>query len=169
LQQIAIQEDLETKPGRKMLIWIGPGTPMLEGSRYEETSEGTRRQIFGFITDTTQELQDSRITLYTLQPGMGDDYYKSFSKPVPSANKAEAGNLALPVFAIHSGGLAITSLEGYPRALDSCFSDAKDYYKIGFDAPKAEHPEEYQSLQLTVAQPGLKARTRAGYYAEPAP
>jgi VWFA-related protein len=167
LQQIANQEDTETKPGRKMLIWIGPGTPMLEGPGYEALSDTTQHQIFGYIVDTTQELQDSRITLYAV--GMTNDAYESFLKPVPSVNKAQAGNLALPVFAIHSGGLAIVSFNDYIRALNSCFSDAKVYYRIGFDVPNVEHAHEYQSLEVTVAQHGLKARTNAGYYAEPSP
>jgi len=36
-----------------------------------------------------------------------------------------------------------------------------------FDAPSATRENEYHSLDVKVNKPGLKARTRMGYYTQP--
>jgi VWFA-related protein len=169
LQHLAAGEEM--KSGRKMLIWIGPGWPTLEGPGYEETSNTTQQELFGFILDTTQALRDARITLYGINPegGLGSEYYKSFLKGVASARQAQAGNLAMPVFAIHSGGLAFEKVGDLVRELNSCIADAKTYYTLSFDPPAAEHVDEYRVLEVKVDKPHMKARTNTGYYAEPTP
>lgn len=53
------------KPGRKMLIWIGPGWPMLESSGYEP-SERSQRSAFNSIVEISQLLLEARITLYNI-------------------------------------------------------------------------------------------------------
>jgi VWFA-related protein len=131
LQHIAAREYM--KSGRKMLIWIGPGWPTLEGPGYEQVTDTTQRELFDFIFNTAQALRDARITLYGINPegGLGSEYYKSFLKGVASARQAQAGNLAMPVFAIHSGGLAFEKVGDLVRELNSCIADAKTYYTLG--------------------------------------
>lgn len=51
-----------------MLIWIGPGWPTLEGPGYEQVTDTTQRELFGFIFNTAQALRDARITLYGINP-----------------------------------------------------------------------------------------------------
>ena len=49
----------------------------------------------------------------------------------------------------------------------SCLEDAKASYTISFDSPPADHPDQYHDLEVKIDKPGLKARTRTGYYAQP--
>jgi hypothetical protein len=51
--------------------------------------------------------------------------------------------------------------------LQQCLSDIAPYYEISFVAAAAERPDEYHRLEVTVAKPGLTARTSQGYYAQP--
>jgi VWFA-related protein len=162
-----------SKPGRKMLIWIGPGWPMLEGPGYR-ASDATKRALFNTIVDTSRTLREARITMYGVNsfdpqsPGMmRADFYKSFLKGVPSARQVESGDLAVPVFAIHSGGRVLDRAEDLVDQLNSCVAEAKSYYTIGFDPPSAEHVDEYHDLELKVDKPNVKVRTNAGYYSEP--
>jgi VWFA-related protein len=164
-----------SKPGRKMLIWIGPGWPMLEGPGYR-ASDATKRALFNMIVDTSRTLREARITMYSVNsfdpqsPGMMHaDFYKSFLKGVPSAREVESGDLAVPVFAIHSGGRVLDRAEELVDQLNSCVAEAKLYYTIGFDPPGAEHVDEYHDLELKVDKPQVTARTNAGYYSEPVP
>jgi VWFA-related protein len=53
------------KPGRKMLIWIGPGWPMLEGPGYRP-SGATQRGVFNAIVEMTRTLREARITMYSV-------------------------------------------------------------------------------------------------------
>jgi VWFA-related protein len=172
LQQIAEAEG--GKPGRKMLIWIGPGVPMLEGPGYEQFSDRTQREVFNIIVATTEALRDARITMYSVnpaEPGSGAqiraDFYTSYLKAVASPHQAQSGNLAVPVFAVHSGGRVYNTPGDLVRQLNDCIADAEVYYTVGYDSPGAEHTDEYHSVEVKVDKPGLKARTNAGYYAEP--
>jgi len=51
--------------------------------------------------------------------------------------------------------------------LNRCIAEAKAYYALGFDPSQAEHTDEYHELEVKVDKSGMKARTNAGYYAEP--
>jgi hypothetical protein len=41
------------------------------------------------------------------------------------------------------------------------------YYEISFDPPTAKQRDEYHHLEIQLGKPGLTARTRQGYYAQP--
>jgi VWFA-related protein len=173
LREIAAVET--RKPGRKMLIWVGPGWSMLQSGAYQ-TSEAGQRNLFNAIVETTRELREARITLYSVNPldpdsqaRMGPNYYKSFLKGVASAKQAESGDLAVPVFAIHSGGLVTNRGTDLSTQINECIAEAAAYYTLGFDPPNAEHTDEYHELDIKVDKPNMKARTNAGYYAEPLP
>jgi VWFA-related protein len=162
------------KPGRKLLIWIGPGWPMLAGPGYQQ-SERSQRSEFNTIVEVSQLLREARITLYNINafdPGssgqmMRMDYYKSFLKPVKSAHETQSGNLSVPVFAVQSGGRVFNATGNLAAFINNCVAEAKGYYTLGFDPASAEHTDEYHALDVTVDKPGLKARTNTGYYAEP--
>jgi VWFA-related protein len=162
------------KPGRKMLIWIGPGWPMLEGPGYRAT-DATQRSLFNAIVETTRTLREARITMYNIDaldpesPGMmRTNYYKSFLKGVRSAHEIESGDLSVPVLATHSGGLVLNTADDLVRQLNRCVAEAKAYYTLGFDPSTTERIDEYHGLEVKVDKPGVKVRTNAGYYAEPA-
>jgi VWFA-related protein len=160
------------KPGRKMLIWIGPGWPMLQGPGYR-ASDDTQRALFNAVVETTRTLREARITLYNvnqLDPSSVGfaDFYKNFLKGVPSPRQAESGDLSLPVFAIHSGGLVLNTPGDLVNQLNRCVAEAKAYYTLGFDPSKADHTDEYHELEAKISKPGMKVRSNAGYYGEPA-
>jgi VWFA-related protein len=164
------------QPGRKLLIWMSPGWPLLTSARIQLT-EKDQAWIFNAAVSFSKELRDSRMTLYSIDPlGMSDavtgrtTFWQSFVKGLPSAKKVEGGgNLALQVLAIQSGGLALNSSNDLEKLIASCVVDAKAYYTLSFDAPPADHPNEYHSLDVKVDKPDLQVRTRTGYYAQPYP
>jgi hypothetical protein len=51
--------------------------------------------------------------------------------------------------------------------ITSCLADAKEYYTLAFEYPPADNANEYHTLDIKVGKPGLTARTRTGYYAQP--
>lgn len=172
LEKIAAVET--GKPGRKLLIWIGPGWPMLDGPSYSP-SDRSRRNGFNGIVEVGQMLREARITLYVINaidPGssgqmMRKDIYKDFLKPVKSPHEMQSGDLAGPVFAIHSGGMVFNTTGDLAALISTCVAEAKPYYTLGFDPASAEHTDEYHELEVKVDKPGLKARTNTGYYSEP--
>jgi VWFA-related protein len=161
------------QPGRKLLVWLSPGWPMLSGPGVELTKKN-QEWLFNAIVALSHDLRASRITLYSIDPlgnadagGFRTFYYENFLKGVNSANKVAAGNLALQVLAAQSGGKVLNSSNDLTKLLANCLIDAKAYYTLSFVYPPADHPDEYHSLEIKVDKPGLIARTRTGYYAQP--
>jgi VWFA-related protein len=161
------------RPGRKLIVWFSSGWPMLSGPRVELTQKN-QEWLFNTIVGLSRSLREARITLYSVDPlGTADAasfrtfYYESFLKGVPSANKVLAGNLALQVLATQTGGKVLNSNNDLTKLIASCLMDAKAYYTLSFIYPPADHPDEYHSLEIKVDKPGLVARTRTGYYAQP--
>ena len=155
------------QPGRKLLIWLGVGWPLLP-SEGNGMSGRDSAAIFHNIVWLSTKLREGRITLYNVDPGLsGAYYYEQFLKGVGSAKIVQDGNLGIQVLAIQSGGLVLNRSNDLGDSLASCLEDAKDYYILSFDAPAAGHADEYHSLQLKIARPRLTARSRTGYYVQP--
>ena len=70
---------------------------------------------------------------------------------------------------MQSGGLALTVSKYVDDLMRQAIADIANYYEISFDPPAARHPDEYHQIQIKVARPGLTARTRQGFYAQPVP
>jgi VWFA-related protein len=171
IEQLTVYESKQ--PGRKLVIWISPGWPLLSGPRVQ-LSEKNEEWLFNTIVGLSRAMREARVTLYSVDPlGLADAvssrtfYYEEFLKGVPSANKVQSGNVALQVLATQTGGRVLNSSNDITRLLAECLADAKAYYTLSFEAPPADHPNEYHSLEVKVDKPGLIARTRTGYYAQP--
>jgi VWFA-related protein len=161
---------LAPQPGRKIVLWVSPGWPLLSGPRVELSSK-QQQQIFSDVVSFSTQLRQAGITLYSVNPAGATEsllrasYYKDFLKGVSKPNQVAAGNLGLPVLAVQSGGLALELNNDLTALLEECMSDVAPYYEISFDAP-VERPDEYHQLEIKLAKPGLTARTRQGYYAQ---
>jgi VWFA-related protein len=162
----------QNRPGRKLLIWLSPGWPLLSGPRIEISSK-EMQQLFKMIVSLSTALRQADITVYSIDPlgmadfGMRNFYYEEFVKGVPFANKAMPGNLALQVLAEQTGGRVVHTTNDLMTAITKCSADAESYYILSFEAPRADHTDEFHSLVAVVDKPGVTARTRMGYYNEP--
>src|ERR1022692_316644 len=162
---------LAPQPGRKIVLWVSPGWPLLSGPRVELSSK-QQQQIFSDVVSFSTQLRQAGITLYSVNPAGSTEsmlrasYYKDFLKGVSKPNQVAAGNLGLPVLAVQSGGLALELNNDLTELLQECISDVAPYYEISFDAAPVERPDEYHQLEIKLAKPGLTARTRQGYYAQ---
>jgi VWFA-related protein len=171
LQSLAAKE--AQTPGRKMVVWISPGWPILSGPGIELTSK-EQAGLFATIVSLSTELRTARITLYNVNPEGADAaagirvfYYREFLKPITAAKNVLPGNLALQVLAEQSGGEVFTPSNDITAQLSRCVSDVDAFYTLTLDAAAPDKPNEYHALTVKIATAGLTARTRAGYYAQP--
>ena len=162
-----------TRPGRKLVIWISPGWPLLTGPRIELTKK-QQEQIFQNIVMLSDSLRRAGITLYSVDPlGTVDaasfrtSYYKEFLKGVRKPNQTEFGDLALEVLAEQSGGRVLNSSNDITGEIATCAGDARTFYELTFDSAVGDGPNDYHSLEVKIDKPGLAAHTRTGYYAQP--
>jgi VWFA-related protein len=161
------------KPGRKIVIWISPGWPLLTGPRIE-LSRNDALGVFNSVVSISTALRQAGITLYSVDPlGLADagslrtTYYEEFLKGVTSPNHVDMGDLALQVIATQSGGLVTYGSNSIVAGMDRCIADLSAYYVLTIEGAPADKANEYHDLQVKVATPGLTARTRTGYYAQP--
>jgi VWFA-related protein len=162
-----------TQPGRKLMIWFTPGWPIMSSTNMEVYRKD-EQHIFNRIVAGTNGLRKARVTLYTVDPfgpsSSGGNRiwdYKGFLKGVTSPSRAVFGNLALEVLAVHSGGRALNSTNDLTAAIGECAADTHAFYVLSFEGARADHENEYHDLEVTVDRPGITARTRTGYYAQP--
>jgi VWFA-related protein len=161
-----------TQPGRKLVIWLGPGWPLLSGPNVELSAKD-RDALFHTVVALSTALRDARVTLYNVSSAGTNAslgrafYYEEFVKGVTSANRIQSGNLGLQVIAVQSGGRVLNLTNDIAGSVASCLADAKAYYTLSFDSAVAAHPDEYHTLQVKIDEPKLTARTRTGYYAQP--
>ncbi len=171
LQQIVDRET--ARPGRKLLVWISQGWPLLSGPRIV-LSPKSQQGIFNSIVGLSDGLRRARITLYAVDPlgtadagGLQTSYYKEFVKAVKKSSQAQIGNLGLQILAIQSGGRVLNSNNDIGGEIATCIADAKAFYVLGFDGVPGDGPNDYHALEIKVDKPGAVARTRSGYYAQP--
>lgn len=165
----AIAENEATKPGRKLIIWAGPGWPMLDAPGIDYSTK-TQRSLFGQIIELSTVLREGHIDLYSVSQGMpgGATFlYQSFLKGVKKVNQASPADLSLKVIAVQSGGLAVPPTNDLAASISTCMQDAKVFYTLTFNPPPADGPNEYHELKVKLDKPGLTARTNTGYYNRP--
>jgi VWFA-related protein len=171
LDQFAqVQHD---RPGRKLLIWIGPGWPYLSGTGIDLTSRD-RIALFNNVVSLSTLLELSRVTLSSVDPSGVTDagtyrtfFYESFLKGLPSYKNAEWGNLTVQVLAIHSGGQVLNSGNNIAGEIAQCIDDASAFYVITIPRARAEEPNTLHTIQVKIPDTNLKPRTIFGYYAQP--
>lgn len=174
MRQMQLLAENEThKPGRKLLIWVGTGWPMLETENFVPNTND-RISYFKAMVLLSGWLRQARMTVYSVsmpEPGSGitgrEIYYQNYLKPVLDPHLAESGNLSLRVLAIQTGGLVLGPDNDLAAQINQCVADADDFYQLTFEAPQARQADEYHALTVQVSRAGAVVRTTAGYYDEP--
>ncbi len=169
LRQLAAYE--ATRPGRKMILVISPGWPLLSWSG-EEASMKAKEWVFNTAVQFTNGLREAGITLYCIDPyelGRTDPfYYQSFLKPVTEAKNATYPNISLQVLAEHSGGRVLISGRDILGELNTAVRDASASYELTFKGAPGDKANEYHALQVQVDKPDVKVHAATGYYARTA-
>jgi VWFA-related protein len=154
-------------PGRKLVLWVSPGWPLLSG--VEVQLDGKQQaQIYRDAATFSTQLRQAGITLYSINSwGVNEsvgraNYYLEFTDGLTKPSKAQLGDLGLQVMAVQSGGLVLNSSD-VAGMLRQCVQDADESYLVTFQPAPSDHKGmEFHPLKVEV--PGYKVRTRQGYY-----
>lgn len=159
--------------GRKLVVWIGPGWPIFDNPNVI-ISPQQQRNFFSAIVGLSSTLREAGITLYAVDPlGTTDAassrtfLWESFLKPVTKPTKSDPGDLALQVFATHSGGIVLAGSNDVTGEIEKCANDASAWYSMTFDPQRPDAPNTWHDLAVKVDKPGVKVRAINGYYAQP--
>ena len=161
-------------PGRVILIWIGPGWPLLLSRGFRRDTEALKRNFFDNVVELSTALREAQITLdAAFSPDLfrtvqaRSDHDDVFFDGVPSEDQVTASSLGLQVLAHQSGGQILVVGKNLEGEIAQCIADADSYYALSFDSPAATTPGEFHSLQVRVNKPGLRVRTNTSYYGQP--
>lgn len=164
---------MEKIPGRKLLIWIGPGWPIFDSPNITY-SDSQLRRIFAKVVSLSNDLTQAQATVYHVDPLGGWDagsfrtfLWESYKKPVRRWQSALPGNLAVQVLATQSGGLVLNGSNDVAGEVSHCARDGEAWYTITFAPQTSEKPDTWHSVKVKLDKPGLTVRMRPGYYAQP--
>ena len=164
---LGILTNVEKQPGRKLVVWTGPGWPAMAELPHVYSAR-TQQLNYDGLREMTNELREARVTLCT--PDGGDEFYsRRFVNPVTTADQVVGANLSLPALALSSGGITLNPGNGgqLETRLAQCLASAGPFYSLVFKAAASKHAAEYHQLSVKVSRPELKARTSAAYFAGP--
>lgn len=164
-----LAQNLAQRPGKKLMLWVGPSWPLMDQIKIQPTDKGRESQ-FAAIVKFSDLFRTGQITFYSVSlgaPDMRSSLYTGYVKPVRRADQSYPGDVNGKVFAVQTGGLVLGPDNDLTQQIDRCVQDAGAYYTLTFNAPRADGRDDYHPLQVVVDKPGLKARTTTGYYDQP--
>lgn len=165
----ALAVNWNEKPGRKVLVWIGPGWL---GNGVIGSSNAS--YPFTLYVELLSRLRDARTVIYQVSPWVEtrnrDFSYVLYASGARTASDVNGStrHFSLPALALQSGGMVLDEGLSLAHDLDKCLHEAGSFYTISFDPPRAARVDEYRDLKVNVSKPGFTARTNTGYYNEPA-
>lgn len=160
-------------PGRAIVIWIGPGWPLLTNKGFEADTPQIKQNFFDQLVALSMQLREGQVTVEAIaSPDQPSDPNTisardfDFFEGVVNPDQARAGNLGLHALAHQTGGMILTEQRDVAGQLQQCVADAQSYYVLAFDSPAAASFGEYHTLGVKVDKPGLDVRTNTMYYGE---
>ncbi|HEY1501657.1 MAG TPA: VWA domain-containing protein [Acidobacteriaceae bacterium] len=184
------------KPGRKLLIWVGPGWGAGSGVNPEEMAKTSQERLAAFdrIVWFSTLLRLARVRLCNVTPGeeraqpSGSEGLQRIAAEYgiwPAAGLEESGlrgvgspleldpqdresivELNRRALATESGGETIDGSDA-ANPIGGCERDAHAVYTLTFNPGPADHADEYHALTVQMRGSGLTAKTNTGYYDEP--
>ncbi len=154
LAQIAAEE--RTRPGRKLLLWIGPGWGIGTGA-YAIAKPGSP-PVFNTVCWFSDLLREAHLVLYSFAVGESansqgpinkghGELYKDYLDGVRLPRTASFMNLYRKVLAVQSGGRVMDDSLDLGRLIEECAQEAGYFYRISFDPFRADHPDEYHGSE----------------------
>jgi VWFA-related protein len=161
-------------PGRSILIWIGPGWPILSGPEFIPDTPDVRQSFFANLVQVSTELREGQVTLDAVSWPASSPIAKlnstdseTLMRGTSTAAQASARSVAMPVLAHISGGQVYMHEKNLTSELAACLADANSYYVLGFDSVPSAVPDEFRPIDVTVDKPGVTLRTNTAYFAQP--
>lgn len=174
LSQIA--ESSRGTPGRKNVIWVGSGYPLVDTTNLTTQDEDKLMDVVRLVTS---RMLESRITLYMVEPsgvqGMvqdegvsGDDGTEVST--VSAGLGPYGGKLDFSTFARATGGEVFFNRNDIDVAIKNDVQDGTVYYTLAY-VPTTESSAQaaYRSIRVKVKDPSLRVVARDGYFADVPP
>lgn len=176
-------DSLAGLPGRKALLYVTSGVPMLAGEEmfYAVASRYDASLAYAEIPrhDTTRDFERlgqyataNRVVFYTIDAGglrgmiFGTAEFGSFMTPglrsTLESTVIDNQQSSLRLLAQETGGRAILNRNELLPALSEAAADFRTFYSLGISNPAADGGR-YHTIEVEVKRKGLEVRHRRGY------
>lgn len=160
-------------PGRKIILWLSPGWPLLNAVPYG-LSPSQKQRVFNSVIKYSIGLHQARMTLYCIDPSGAADAgstessrYQQFLKALNNPERAQIGDMGLQIFATQTGGRVFIGNDSLINSINHAVEDLTLYYELTIPAGKADHEHPFHEIQVKINEPKVTAQTINGYYAAP--
>jgi VWFA-related protein len=171
---LKLAHDQQDVPGRAILIWIGPGWPVLFGPHIAPDTPHMRQLYFSNLVEVSTELLEGQVTLDAVSwqasssiAKLNPSDWETLMRGTPNVVQASARSVAMQVLAHASGGQVYMDKRNLKKELDRCLADADSYYVLGFDSIPSGLADEFRVIDIKVDKPGVLIRANTDYYAQP--
>ena len=165
LEQIALANQKSGK--RTAIVWVSPGYPVPDKAWFDPVE---REHFENAVRNLSQELLDSRTTIYSIDPRgvMVDNPVSSNTTLALGSSGAEGfGDMALGRLAIESGGRAFFGRNDVDNLVATSLLQSSSFYTLSYYPSNANYDGRFRSIQVELKPRALAAHTRSGYYALP--
>ena len=168
LQQIAAANN--RFEGRKNVIWVGPGFPMLNPMQALDPADRPRFQAV--IREDANILVEARVSIYTVNPrglevspvmygtGSGDNFFTG-------TQDQTTGELLFENLAPLTGGRIVRLRNDVDAAISESVEDGAAYYSVAYYPSNHRWNGKFRRIEVKLGDATLRARTRQGYFAVP--
>lgn len=177
---------MRSLPGRKALVLVSEGFATISSGTGPLGFESPLTALFAGDSDVreamrliTEVANRASVVLYTVDPrGLFVDFPSAEDSGAPSLDSQYMNSGwfdrvhtqgSLQELAAATGGLAIVNRNDLRGGFSDVVRDQGAYYLIGFEPAaktfvKSSGRAKFHKIKLTVNRPGLRVRTRAGFY-----
>lgn len=176
---------LRAVPGRKALVFISEGLTLGARGRDRVNIDAPLLSLFddsdvdGALRSVAEVANRASVVLYTVDP-RGLAVHEASAQDGASISQASSlaaarrfahleNQRTLQQIAADTGGVSIVNTNDLHAGLTGALRDQAAYYLIGFEPPdkafeRAGGRPKFHKVRLTVSRPGVKVRTRAGFF-----
>jgi VWFA-related protein len=175
-----IANHLARVPGRKSLIWVSGGFPLMIGFDSVAAWHDPARlqETFGDEVDrTVRALNNADLAIYPVDArGLMVDHAFDASRrgsanprrmSIPKAPPGSKNQDTMNELASRTGGRAFYNTNDITKAVATAVSDARVTYTIGYYPADEKFDGKFHKVDVHVKQGGMKLRYRKGYFDMP--
>ncbi len=162
LDQIAFQN--QGVPGRKNVIWLGPGPGGLDPAGVPAWLYDKVDQV---MHATANRLVDARISLFVIYPGVGAVLRQSVQDSQVDLRGSDPfhSGFDFGVIATLTGGKLFYNRTDLNHEIGEAITFGSNYYTITYQPRGGEDNGRFRRIGVTLREPGLRAITKIGYFA----
>jgi hypothetical protein len=165
LRQIALEN--KGIPGRKNVIWVGPGGPGINTGLLPPPNVA---EIERYVHASANLLVDSRISLFLIYPGLnarGGVMSKSVSEADMTIGESDpfADDINFGILVNDTGGKLFYNRNDVDAEIATSEDLGSEYYTLTYQPQSVPPDGKFRRIRVTLRDPNLRAITKAGYFA----